>query len=91
MFEPATSLFGLNELGSWLTDFSLTRNIGFSALFILLTVLIISAGVEQGIEKWSSRLMPSLFVLLLGLILYVLTQDGAIEPSFKSFCTISCL
>ena len=79
MFEPATSLFGLNELGSWLTDFSLTRNIGFSALFILLTVLIISAGVEQGIEKWSSRLMPSLFVLLLGLILYVLTQDGAIE------------
>ena len=79
MFEPATSLFGLNELGSWLTDFSLARNIGFSALFILLTVLIISAGVEQGIEKWSSRLMPSLFVLLLGLILYVLTQDGAIE------------
>ena len=79
MFEPATSLFGLTELGSWLTDFSLTRNIGFSALFILLTVLIISAGVEQGIEKWSSRLMPSLFVLLLGLILYVLTQDGAIE------------
>mgnify|MGYP006083206859 FL=1 len=79
MFEPATSLFGLTELGSWLTDFSLTRNIGFSGLFILLTVLIISAGVEQGIEKWSSRLMPSLFVLLLGLILYVLTQDGAIE------------
>ena len=79
MFEPATSLFGLNELGSWLTDFSLARNIGFSALFILLTVLIISAGVEQGIEKWSSRLMPSLFVLLFGLILYVLTQDGAVE------------
>ena len=79
MLEPASSLLGFNELGSWLTDFSLTRNIGFSALFVLLTVLIISAGVEQGIEKWSSRLMPSLFVLLLGLILYVLTQDGAIE------------
>ena len=79
MFEPVTSLFGFSELGSWLTDFSLARNIGFSALFILLTVLIISAGVEQGIEKWSSRLMPSLFALLFGLILYVLTQDGAIE------------
>ena len=79
MFEPVTALFGFSELGSWLTDFSLARNIGFSALFILLTVLIISAGVEQGIEKWSSRLMPSLFVLLFGLILYVLTQDGAIE------------
>ncbi len=79
MLEPITSLLGLTELGSWLTDFSLARNIGFSALFILLTVLIISAGVEQGIEKWSSRLMPSLFALLFGLILYVLTQDGAIE------------
>ena len=79
MFEPVTALFGFSELGSWLTDFSLARNLGFSALFILLTVLIISAGVEQGIEKWSSRLMPSLFVLLFGLILYVLTQDGAIE------------
>jgi NSS family neurotransmitter:Na+ symporter len=79
MFEPATSLLGFTELGSWLTDFSLARNIGFSALFILLTVLIISAGVEQGIEKWSSRLMPSLFALLFGLILYVLTQDGAVE------------
>jgi NSS family neurotransmitter:Na+ symporter len=41
--------------------------------------MIISAGVEQGIEKWSSRLMPSLFLLMAGLILYVLTQDGALQ------------
>jgi len=57
----------------------LVRNIGFAGVFILLTVLIISAGVVQGIEKWSSRLMPSLFVLMVALILYVLTQDGAVE------------
>ena len=79
MLEPITSVAGLPGLGSWLTDFSLSRNIGFSALFIILTVLIISAGVEEGIEKWSSRLMPSLFLLLFGLILYVLTQQGAME------------
>jgi NSS family neurotransmitter:Na+ symporter len=46
-------------------------------LFVLLTVLIISSGVEQGIEKWSQRLMPALFVLFAGLIIYVLTQEGA--------------
>ena len=34
MLEPAASLLGLPELGSWLTDFSLARNLGFSALFI---------------------------------------------------------
>ena len=79
MLEPISSVLGLSNLGSWLTEFSLSRNIGFSALFIILTVLIISAGVEEGIEKWSSRLMPSLFLLLFGLILYVLTQQGAME------------
>ena len=79
MLEPLTSIMGLESMGNWLTEFSLVRNIGFAAFFILLTVLIISAGVVQGIEKWSSRLMPSLFVLMGALILYVLTQDGAME------------
>jgi len=77
LLEPVTVAFNLPALGSWLTDFSLSRNIGFSALFVLLTVLIISSGVEQGIEKWSQRLMPALFVLFAGLIIYVLTQEGA--------------
>jgi len=79
MLAPISSVIGLPELGSWLTDFSLGRNIGFAGLFIVLTALVISAGVEQGIEKWSQRLMPSLFVLLGGLILYVLTQPGAMQ------------
>jgi len=77
MLEPVTAMLGLGHLSTWLTESSLVRNIGFAAIFILLTVLIISAGVEQGIEKWSNRLMPSLFILMFGLILYVLSQDGA--------------
>jgi NSS family neurotransmitter:Na+ symporter len=77
MLEPLTAVLGLGDISRWLTDFSLARNVGFAAIFVTLTVLIISAGVEQGIEKWSSRLMPSLFILMIGLILYVLTQDGA--------------
>ena len=79
MLEPVTAVLGLTDLSQWLTDFSLVRNMGFAATFITITVLIISAGVEQGIEKWSSRLMPSLFLLMAGLIIYVLTQEGAIE------------
>jgi neurotransmitter:Na+ symporter, NSS family len=77
MLEPLTAVLGLGDISRWLTDFSLARNVGFAAIFVILTVLIISAGVEQGIEKWSSRLMPSLFILMIGLILYVLTQEGA--------------
>jgi NSS family neurotransmitter:Na+ symporter len=79
MLEPITLAVGLSDLSQWFTDFSLARNIGFAALFVLLTIFIISAGVEQGIEKWSSRLMPSLFVLMISLIFYVLTQEGAME------------
>ena len=79
MLEPVAHFFGMEALGNWLTEFSLARNLGFSALFLSLTVLVISAGVEQGIEKWSQRLMPSLFVLLAALIVYVLLQDGAMQ------------
>ena len=79
MLEPLTALIGLPQLGNWLTEFGLARNVGFAALFIGLTALVISAGVEQGIEKWSRRLMPSLLILLVALIAYVLTREGALE------------
>ena len=77
MLEPVTDLLGLTLLSAWLTEFGLARNISLTALFLILTALVISAGVEQGIEKWSRRLMPSLLILLLCLIGYVLTQEGA--------------
>ena len=34
---------------------------------------------SDGIERWSSRLMPILLVTLVCLVLYVLTLDGAME------------
>ena len=33
--------------------------------------------MEKGIERWSKRLMPTLVVLLVGLIIYMLTLPGA--------------
>jgi len=79
MAEPVASTLGLDALGAWLTEFGMARNISLTALFMLLTGLIINAGVEQGIEKWSRRLMPSLLILLVALIAYVLTREGALE------------
>ena len=35
------------------------------SLFLLLTLLIITAGVSKGIEKWSKILMPALFLYFL--------------------------
>jgi NSS family neurotransmitter:Na+ symporter len=79
MAEPVASFFGFEALGAWLTEFGTGRNIALTAVFMLLTGLIIDAGVEQGIEKWSRRLMPSLLLLLVVLIAYVLTREGASE------------
>ncbi|MEH6588138.1 MAG: sodium-dependent transporter [Halioglobus sp.] len=70
-------LLGMEELATWLTSFGLIRNIGFMLLFMTLTVSIISAGVRQGIERWSERLMPAMLVTLVLLVAYVLTLDGA--------------
>jgi len=45
--------------------------------FILLTALIVYGGVEGGIERWSKILMPILFFIMLGIIIYTVTLDGA--------------
>lgn len=70
---------GFSGAAAWLVEFSLPRNLFFMGMFMLLTVGIISRGVQSGIEKWSSRLMPLLIFTLILLVLYVLTLDGAME------------
>jgi NSS family neurotransmitter:Na+ symporter len=47
------------------------------ALFMFITTMIVYGGVEGGIERWSKILMPVLFVLLIGLIIYSNTLEGS--------------
>jgi NSS family neurotransmitter:Na+ symporter len=72
-------LAGFDSAAAWLTEFGFTRNLIFMLLFMVLTVGIISEGVREGIERWSSRLMPMLLVTLVALVAYVVTLDGAVE------------
>lgn len=78
-FDPVARLLGMDGLATWLTTDAVVRNSLFVVVFMMLTVLIISAGVKDGIEKWASRLMPSLIIILLLLIVYVLTLPGALD------------
>ncbi len=77
--EPITTAAGLADISAWITGFGLQRNLLFAAIFSVFTIWVISAGVENGIEKWSTRLMPALLAILVLLIIYVLFQDGATE------------
>lgn len=48
-------------------------------VFILLTSVVVILGVEKGIENVSKVLMPILVILTVGISIYVLTIDGAME------------
>ena len=77
--EALVNLAGFEHLAQWLISFSLERNLLFCAVFMALTVGIVSGGVVDGIERWSVRLMPTLFVIMIMLFAYVMTQQGAMD------------
>ncbi len=77
--EPILRIAGATSAAAWVTSQGVSSNMIFATLFFFLTILIVAAGVKDGIEKWSTRLMPTLLVILVLLVIYVLTLDGATE------------
>ncbi|ELE5028710.1 sodium-dependent transporter [Vibrio fluvialis] len=79
MLGAVTDIIGLESATAWLKGFSVERNLLGTLIFYVLTILIVQGGVKQGIEKWSTRLMPALFVLFGVLFIYIMMQQGAME------------
>ena len=63
--------------GAYVADIS--DNLLFSFAFMVLTTIIVIRGIQKGIESASKILMPFLFLILIGLILYALTLEGAMQ------------
>lgn len=68
----------------------------FLAIYMGLTALVVMLGVEKGIEKFSKILMPVLVIISLGIGIYVLTLDGAMDgflyyvtPNFEDFSVMT--
>lgn len=68
----------------------------FQFLFNLATTLVIIRGVQKGIEKLSTILMPILVVLAIAIAIYSITLPGAMEgvkyfliPDFSHFSIMS--
>ncbi|RDX35589.1 sodium-dependent transporter [Kangiella sp. HD9-110m-PIT-SAG07] len=51
----------------------------YGLVFMGVTSVIVSKGIQGGIERAAKILMPSLFVLIIGLMLYAFTLDGAMD------------
>lgn len=49
----------------------------FSASFMVLTALIVAQGIAKGIEAANKIMMPGLYLILIGLIIYSLTLPNA--------------
>jgi len=53
--------------------------IGWHLVFMVLTIVVVLGGVRKGIERWTSVLMPLLFLLLILLAIRAVTLSGAGE------------
>lgn len=51
-------------------------NIFLSFLFVGITIGVVMGGVASGVERASKIMMPALFAMLLGLLLYSVSLDG---------------
>lgn len=76
--------------GNYVND--ITDNLWFSMGFMILTALIVSQGIQKGIEAANKIMMPSLYLILIGLIIYSLTLPNAMAgvefyliPDFRDF------
>ncbi|MCG7539542.1 MULTISPECIES: sodium-dependent transporter [Pseudoalteromonas] len=79
-FLAQTALGNLDVLASpkYFGTFINDTNVFIYMLIVGVIVnLILVGGVKEGIEKAAKLLMPALFVMLIGLVAYVLTLDNA--------------
>ncbi|MFC5713026.1 sodium-dependent transporter [Thalassorhabdus alkalitolerans] len=74
--DPATGDFG-ELFGSIISNH---WEVGAAHLgFMLITILIVQGGIQKGIERASTLMMPLLFILFLILVIRSLTLEGAME------------
>lgn len=73
-FGNLEQLADANNFGTFINQNSLFV---YMAVVAIIVNLILLGGVKKGIEKAAKVLMPTLFVLLVGLVIYVLTLDNA--------------
>ena len=57
--------------------------VGYHLFFMLLTIVIVMAGVRAGIERASLLLMPMLFLIIVGLAVWASTLPGAVDGYLK--------
>jgi NSS family neurotransmitter:Na+ symporter len=72
IFDKVNAAFGAVATDGWMSAF-------WAGLFMLITILIVSAGISGGIERACRFLMPTLIILILVMVFYGAFQQGFSE------------
>ena len=68
---------------------SFSGNIGevilYTAIFMILALIVVMGGVQGGIEKASKVLMPTLFVILVAIVVYCLTLGEGVKKGLDFY------
>jgi NSS family neurotransmitter:Na+ symporter len=75
------SLLSENDYASFFGSFvnNIAHNVLYALGFLILTAWAVVRGIQKGIEAANRILMPSLFFILIGLIVYSLTLPNAMQ------------
>ncbi len=57
----------------------------FTIIFLLASVIIIMAGVQEGIERMSKVLMPILFIIVVAIAVYSLTLGSGVKDGLEFY------
>lgn len=80
VFEEFFYFFNYDVAAQYVGDLGNgVKNAFFTLIFMVLTILVVTGGVSKGIERVTKMLMPVLIGILLILIAYIFTLDGAMD------------
>ncbi len=80
IFQEIFYFAGFNGASAWVADLGNGfKNAFFTVLFMLATIVIITGGVSNGIERATKTMMPILILVLVIMIGYVFTFQGSME------------
>lgn len=80
VFEELFSFLNYDAAAQYVGDLGNgLKNSVFTLFFMVLTILVVTGGVSKGIERVTKMLMPVLLGILLILIAYIFTLEGAMD------------
>ena len=82
-FQTNEALANANSFGTFISNPA--TPVIFTAVFLMMSAIIIMGGVKEGIEKASKVLMPALFIIVVLIAVYALCLGDGVKEGLKFY------